>query len=77
MPDGKNILYLTQETLPKPEKEKKERDKKLKFDPTVVDKENFYQQFFQSKTYQRMRVFHCCGMFLKKQQIQHKNKYSF
>ncbi len=46
MPDGKGILYLTQETLPKPEKEKKERDKKLKFDPTVVDKEKYRKEFY-------------------------------
>ncbi|CUT00101.1 alpha/beta hydrolase family protein [Candidatus Chrysopegis kryptomonas] len=46
MPDGKSILYLTQETLPKPEKEKKERDKKLKFDPTVVDKEKYRKEFY-------------------------------
>ncbi len=45
MPDGKSILYLTQETLPKPEKEKKERDKKLKFDALVVDKEKYRKEF--------------------------------
>ncbi len=46
MPDGKSILYLTQETLPKPEKEKKERDKKLKFDALVVDKEKYRKEFY-------------------------------
>lgn len=46
LPDGKSILYLTQETLPKPEKEKKERDKKLKFDALVVDKEKYRKEFY-------------------------------
>jgi len=45
MPDGKSIIYLTQETLPEPEKEKKERDKKLKFDALVVDKEKYRKEF--------------------------------
>jgi len=59
MPDGKNILYLTQETLPKPEKEKKERDKKLKFDPTVVDKEKYRKEFYivDVKTKKERKIF--------------------
>ncbi|MFN3134294.1 MAG: prolyl oligopeptidase family serine peptidase [Candidatus Kryptonium sp.] len=59
MPDGKNILYLTQETLPKPEKEKKERDKKLKFDPIVVDKEKYRKEFYivDVKTKRERKVF--------------------
>ncbi len=59
MPDGKNVLYLTQETLPKPEKEKKERDKKLKFDPTVVDKEKYRKEFYivDVKTKKERKIF--------------------
>ncbi len=59
MPDGKNIIYLTQETLPKPEKEKKERDKKLKFDPTVVDKEKYRKEFYlvDVKTKKERKIF--------------------
>ncbi|MEN3038828.1 MAG: S9 family peptidase [Candidatus Kryptonium sp.] len=59
MPDGKSILYLTQETLPKPEKEKKERDKKLKFDPIVVDKEKYRKEFYiiDVKTKKEKRIF--------------------
>jgi dipeptidyl aminopeptidase/acylaminoacyl peptidase len=59
MPDGKNILYLTQETLPKPEKEKKEKDKKLKFDATVVDKEKYRKEFYlvNVETKKEKRVF--------------------
>lgn len=59
MPDGKNILYLTQETLPKPEKEKKERDKKLKFDPIVVDKEKYRKEFYivDVKTKRERKIF--------------------
>ncbi|MCS7228913.1 MAG: S9 family peptidase [Candidatus Kryptonium sp.] len=59
MPDGKSILYLTQETLPKPEKEKKERDKKLKFDPIVVDKEKYRKEFYivDVKTKKERKIF--------------------
>ncbi len=59
MPDGGSILYLTQETLDKPEKEKKERDKKLKFDAVVVDKEKYRKEFYlvDVKTKREKKIF--------------------
>jgi len=59
LPDSKGILYLTQETLPKPEKEKKERDKKLKFDPTIVDREKYRKEFYiiDVKTKKERKIF--------------------
>jgi dipeptidyl aminopeptidase/acylaminoacyl peptidase len=47
MPDGRSIIYLTKESLPEPERRKRERDKKLKFDQVVVDREKHRIEFYQ------------------------------
>lgn len=46
LPDGQTILYLTREALPKPEKERKQRDRQQKFDPIVEDKEKYRREFW-------------------------------
>ena len=40
-PDGENVFYTTKEALPKGVKSRKEKDKKIKNDAYVVDKENY------------------------------------
>lgn len=46
LPDGQTILYLTREALPKPEKERKHRDREQKFDAVVEDKEKYRREFW-------------------------------
>jgi dipeptidyl aminopeptidase/acylaminoacyl peptidase len=46
LPDGQTLLYLSRESLPPPEKERKERDRRQKIDPIVEDQEKYRREFW-------------------------------
>ncbi|NVM04352.1 MAG: PD40 domain-containing protein, partial [Candidatus Helarchaeota archaeon] len=58
-PDGENIFYTTKETLPKGVKSRKEKNKKIKNDAYVVDKENYRKEIWSINitTKKGVRVF--------------------
>jgi len=59
MPDSRAILYVTRETLPKPERERRERERTYKFDAVVEEKERYRRELWrvEIQTRKAVRVF--------------------
>ncbi len=45
-PDSRTILYLTREALPRPEKERRQKERKQKFDAVVEEAERYRREFW-------------------------------